>query len=260
MRFIDQVAIVTGAACGIGRACAERLAADGAMVVLIDIDEPSGTAAAGALNDRGLHARFLCCDVGQKVEIDATLADVLRTEGKVDILVNNAGVNCPADFLEMTEDDFNRVLRTNLTSAFLFSQAVARSMIERDVRGSIVNMASGNAVMTGPRLAAYAASKGGLVSLTKVMALALAPHSIRVNAVSPGTILTEMTRGRLWDNRAARDQILSRTPLRRFGTVEEVAALVAFLVSSDSSFLTAQTVTLDGGRNALNYTVPIDEP
>ena len=257
MRFRDKVAIVTGAANGIGLACAERLAREQAAVAIVDVDEAAGQRAADRLSGEGGNAIFVRCDVGESAEVAAAIEVVKTRLGEPDILVNNAGLNRRADFLEMAEEDFDLVLRTNLKSVFLFSQAVARAMVASGRAGAIVNMSSGNAVITGPRITAYAASKGGIASLTKAMALALAPHRIRVNAVGPGTILTEMTRSRLWDDVAVRNEILSRTPLGRFGTPEEVAALVAFLASDDASYLTGQSIYLDGGRNALNYTVPV---
>lgn len=250
--FEGKVATVTGGAGGIGLACAEAFAEAGAIVAIADVDAAGGEAAAARLG-----GSFRRCDVSSKADVDAFVAAIAAQHGGIDILVNNAGVNRPADFLALSEEDFDLVIATNLKSVFLFSQAVAKTMVAAGTRGAIVNMSSGNAVMTGPKLAAYAASKGGICTLTKVAALALAPHGIRVNAIGPGTILTEMTRGRLWDDRTVRDGILSRTPLGRFGEAAEVADLALFLASDAASYLTGQTIFLDGGRNALNYTVPV---
>ena len=150
------------------------------------------------------------------------------------------------------------MLAVNLKSMFLCGQAVARAMVKRGIRGSIVNMSSANAVVAIPNQVPYVVSKGGINQLTKVMAVALAPHGIRVNAIGPGTILTELSKQAVLTDDAARRKILSRTPLGRCGEPEEVAAVAAFLASDDASYLTGQTIYPDGGRLALNYTVPVD--
>jgi NAD(P)-dependent dehydrogenase (short-subunit alcohol dehydrogenase family) len=175
--------------------------------------------------------------------------------GRIDILVNNAGITHAADFLDLAEEDFDRVLRVNLKSMFLCGQAVAKSMVADGVRGAIVNMSSVNAVLAIANQVPYVVSKGGVNQLTKVMALALAPHGIRVNAIGPGTIATEMARQAVLADEASRRRILSRTPLRRLGEPGEVAAVAAFLASDDASYLTGQTIYPDGGRLGLNYTV-----
>jgi glucose 1-dehydrogenase len=252
----DRVAIVTGASRGIGLACATRLALDGHAVALFDLD-PTGADAAAALQRQGCQAIFVQCDVTSQEDVLTAVDAVDAAFGVPRVLVNNAGINRPADFLDVELDDFELILRTNLTSMFILAQQVSRRMVAAGKGGAIVNMSSGNAAMTGPRLTAYAASKGGIASMTAAIALSLAPHGIRVNAVAPGTILTEMTKGRLWDDRPTRDMILSRTPMNRFGTPEEVAGLVAYLVGPDASYMTGQLIVLDGGRNVLNYTVPV---
>ena len=252
-RLHDRVAIVTGAAQGIGLACAQRFAAEGAKVVLADLDESAGAAAATALPD----AQFVRTDVAQKAQVDALVARTLERHGRVDVLVNNAGITHACDFLDLAEQDFDRVLAVNLKSMFLCGQAVARAMVTLGTRGSIVNMSSANAVVAIPNQVPYVVSKGGINQLTKVMAVALAPHGIRVNGVGPGTILTELAKKAVLTDDAARRKILSRTPLGRCGEPEEVAAVVAFLASDDASYLTGQTIYPDGGRLALNYTVPV---
>ncbi len=254
-----KVAIVTGAARGIGRACAERLARDGADVALWDIEDAAGEASALAIGgaDGAGDAAFFHCDVGYKAEVDESFQAVLDRFGKVDILVSNAGIMRRADFLDLSETDFDDVIRTNLKSVFLCGQVVAKHMTERGEGGAIVNMSSTSVVMTMPTLSPYAASKGGISSLTRAMSLSLAPHGIRVNAVGPGTIITELNRDSLLSDPATRDRILSRTPLGRFGTGEDVASVVAFLASDDAAYVTGQTVYIDGGRAGLNYTLPV---
>ena len=254
-----KVAIVTGAARGIGRACAERLAREGADVALWDVEDAAGETSAreiAALEGAGKTA-FFHCDVGYKQEVDTTFAAVLARFGKVDILVSNAGIMRRADFLDLSETDFDDVIRTNLKSVFLCGQVVARHLVERGEGGAIVNMSSTSVVMTMPTLSPYAASKGGISSLTRAMSLSLAPHGIRVNAVGPGTIITELNRDSLLADAATRERILSRTPLGRLGTGDDVAAVVAFLAGEDAGYVTGQTVYIDGGRAGLNYTLPV---
>jgi NAD(P)-dependent dehydrogenase (short-subunit alcohol dehydrogenase family) len=252
MKLNQKVAIVTGASQGIGHACAERLVREGARVMLVDV-RPEGAAAAEALGDQ---ARFFRADVSVKAEVDAMVAATLAAFGHVDILINNAGVTHAAEFLDLAEEDFDRVLRINLKSMFLCSQAVAREMVKRN-SGSIINMSSVNAELTIPNQVPYVISKGGVNQLTRVASVSLAQHGIRVNAIGPGTILTELAKQAVLSSPEARHTILSRTPLGRCGEPEEIAAIAAFLASDDASYITGQTLYADGGRMALNYTVPV---
>ncbi len=252
-RLQNRVAIVTGAARGIGFACAQRFAAEGAAVVLADRDGAAVTAAAASIAG----AEGFAADVSRKADVEALVARALARHGRVDVLVNNAGITHACDFLDLAEEDFDRVLAVNLKSMFLCGQAVARAMVKAGGGGAIVNMSSANAVVAIPNQVPYVVSKGGINQLTKVMAVALAPHGIRVNAIGPGTILTELSKAAVLTDEAARRKILSRTPLGRCGEPEEVAAVAAFLASDDASYLTGQTIYPDGGRLALNYTVPV---
>jgi glucose 1-dehydrogenase len=254
MRLANKTAIVTGASQGIGLACATRLVQEGARVMLVDI-RLEGRDAAARLGEA---ARFHQADVSLKADVDAMIAATLEAFGQVDILVNNAGVTHAADFLELAEEDFDRVLRINLKSMFLCSQAAAREMVKRQT-GCIINMSSVNAELTIPNQVPYVVSKGGVNQLTRVAAISLAEHGIRVNAIGPGTILTELAKKAVLGSPEARRTILSRTPLGRCGEPEEVAAVCAFLASDDASYITGQTLYADGGRMALNYTVPVRE-
>lgn len=255
MRFADQTVIVTGGASGIGRACVDLFVSEGAAVVIADIDAGPGEALARSITDEGGRAVFVETDVGDATSATALIAETVDRFGRLDVLVNNAGVIKAADFLEISEADFDSVMRVNLKGAFLVGQAAAREMVKA-ARGAIVNMSSANAVLAIPNQIPYVVSKGALNQLTNVMALALADKGVRVNAVGPGSIMTDMLKTIMTDE-AARQKILSRTPLGRCGEPEEVARVVAFLASDDSSYITGQCIYPDGGRLGLNYTVPV---
>jgi len=255
MRLQDKVTLITGAASGIGLACAQRFCAEGAKVMLTDVATDKGEAAADSLRKAGAQARFVACDVGDKRQVDGAVRATVEAFGRLDCAIANAGIVHAADFLELEEADFDRVLRVNLKGVFLTGQAAARQMVAQGSGGTIINMSSVNAVMAIPNIVPYVASKGGINQLTKVMSLALVDKNIRVNAIGPGSIATEMVKAVMTDD-AARRKIMSRTPMGRLGTPEEVAAVAVFLASDDSSYVTGQTVYIDGGRLPLNYTVP----
>ena len=248
----DRVCIVTGGAQGIGEACVRRFAAEGAKPVIADVDDARGQALAQELG-----AMYVRCDVGDKAQVDALVAHVVAAHGRIDVLVNNAGIFRAADFLDVSETDFDAVLRVNLKGAFLVGQAAARAMVAAGTAGAIVNMSSVNGVMAIPNIASYNVSKGGINQLTRAMALALADHDIRVNAVAPGTIATELAAQAVLTSDDARRKILGRTPMKRLGAPAEIADVVAWLSSDAASYVTGEIVTVDGGRMALNYTVPV---
>jgi len=253
-----KVAIVTGAASGIGRAIAHAFANEGAKVVLADVDEEAGEAVAAEIADRGGEALFRYCDVGERLDVRNLVCAATDAFDRVDILVNNAGVvSKGSDFLTLEEEEFDRVIRINLKGHFLVGQTVAQRMVaqveEGGAPGTIINMSSINAVLAIPAQAAYCASKGGIKQLTEAMALSLAPHGIRVNAIGPGTIATPMA-GNVNGDPAANRMLMSRTPLGRIGQPEEIASIAVFLASDGASYMTGQTVYADGGRLSLNYT------
>ena len=246
-----RVCIVTGGAQGIGEACIRRFAREGALVVVADIDDARGAALAGELG-----AMYVHCDVGDKAQVDALVAQTMAAHGRIDVLVNNAGIFRAADFLEVTEADFDTVLRINLKGSFLVGQAVAREMAKVG-RGSIVNLSSVNGMLAIPTIASYNVSKGGINQLTRVMALALAEKGIRVNAVAPGTIATELAAKAVLTSEEAKARIMSRTPMKRLGDPSEIADTVAYLASDAASYITGEIVVVDGGRMTLNYTVAV---
>jgi NAD(P)-dependent dehydrogenase (short-subunit alcohol dehydrogenase family) len=250
-----RVAIITGAAQGIGLAIATRFHDDGARVVLADIQEDAARSAAENLGERASAAG---CDVGDKVQVETLVNDTVARLGRLDIMVCNAAILRTAEILDLEEDEFDQVVRVNLKGVFLCGQAAARRMVEQDSGGSIINMSSIQAQITNPNLLSYAVCKGGIRQLTVAMALSLANRGVRVNAIAPGSIATDMVRQLMVDD-GVRRQILSRTPMARLGEPEEIAGVAAFLAGPDSSYITGETIAADGGRLGLNYTVPVQE-
>ena len=240
------IALISGAAQGIGMACANALAEDGYKVILADIQNDVASVA----SDVG-GAGYICdfCDS------DAILAlfDQIEAEhGPVSALVNNAGMALPANFLDYKLEAFDQVLGVNLRGVFVAIQRAAKAMIAHEMEGAIVNISSINAKVAIPTLPAYCASKGAVNQLTKVASLALALHNIRVNGVGPGSINTEMMASVNADDKALKIA-MSRTPMGRLGNAPEIANVVAFLCSPKSSYITGETIYVDGGRLGLNY-------
>ena len=191
--------------------------------------------------------------MGDPAQIAALFDRIEADYGTPSVLVNNAGIALPNDFLDYDVADFQQVIAVNLTGVFVATQLAARAMIAKGIAGAIVNMSSINAQVAIPAIPAYCASKGGVTQLTKSSALALAPHNIRVNAVGPGSIDTEMMAG-VNANPDAMKTALSRTPLKRIGDAREIGDVVAFLASKKASYITGETIYVDGGRLGLNYT------
>lgn len=255
MKLKDQVAMVSGGAQGIGLAIVERFVEDGCKVAILDVDDDKGNDAASRL---GHGVMFIHCDVGDKTAVDDAVKQAVSHFGPLNICVSNAAIVHSADFLDIEEKDFDRVLRVNLKGMFLVGQAAARQMVKQETGGAIINMSSVNAVLAIPDQVPYVVAKGGVHQLTKLMSLSLAGHGIRVNAIGPGSILTEMLEQVISSNDAARKKVMSRTPMGRFGTPSEVASIASFLASNDASYITGETIYADGGRLPLNYTVPTE--
>ena len=243
-KLANQVAVVTGAGQGIGAAIAERLAKAGARVVLADINEDLVKQTAGGLESRGYSALGSAVDVTKKDQINDLVDHAKAAFGTIDILVNNAAIIRDGFAENLSEQDWDEVLDVNLKAAFLCCQAVFPIMKQRQA-GKIINIAS-RAWLGNIGQANYSASKGGLVSLTRTLALEFARYQINVNAVAPGLIDTPMTRGM---PEKSRERLLRMQPTGKMGTVRDVAAAVSFLASNDADFITGQVLHVDGGKS-----------
>ena len=259
MRLKDRSAIITGAARGIGAACAAEFLAEGAKVTLVDIDAEAGAATAAKLAETAPdRVAFHAADVSDTAAAATAVEAAVAAFGPVEILVNNAAVVRKGSVLDLDPAVFEQVFRVNLLSYFSMAQAVTRRLVAAGRNGAVINMSSINGQVAIPDQTAYVAMKGGVNQLTKAMALTLAPHGIRVNAVAPGSIGTEMFQKVVGDPAAYRT-VLSRTPLGRPGEPREVARLCVFLASDDAAYITGEVVVIDGGRMALNYVVPLPD-
>lgn len=258
----ERVVVVTGAAQGIGLACARRFARKGCRVVLADTQDEAGREAAEELGEQALYVN---CNLKSRLAIHNLVAEAVSAFGGIDVLVNNATVTAKGSILDQDEDEFDRVLAVNLKGPFLLTQAAARAMVEqiaeseerqRELRRryAIVNVASIQAEAAGGDQLAYSISHGALAEMTRACALALAPHHIRVNGVSPGVVKAGEI-AELAEDKAARARLLSRTPLARLADPDEIANVVGFLASGEASYLTGEIIVADGGRLALGAAV-----
>ncbi len=263
MLIEGKVAIITGASRGLGYACADRFVREGAKVILADVQDELGEHSADKLRATGGDAQYVRCDVTQKADVQKLIDFAVETHGRVDCAIANAGIVHVSDALELEEEDFDKVIAVNLKGVFLTGQLAARQMIrqepdENGSKGTIINMSSANAVLAIPEIAPYVISKGGVMQWTKVLGIRLAQEGVRVNAIGPGSIATEMFQNVASDKDKYR-AIMSRTPMGRPGEPDEIGKIAVFLASDMSSYITGQTIYPDGGRMGLNYTVPVKE-
>lgn len=241
----DRVAIITGGAKGIGKATALKMAHEGALVIVLDILSEEASRVADELNSLGAKARAMTADVSKRNEVDQMVEQTLRQFGKVDILVNNAGIVRPAPLEDVKEEDWDRVVSVNLKGTFFCTQAVLPTM-KKNKYGKIVNIGSRASLGKSDRTV-YAATKAGLIGVTRTWALELAPHNINVNYVGPGPIATELFKSVNPEGSEKTKAIISAIPLQRMGQPQDVANLISFLASDEASFITGQAIFICGG-------------
>jgi 2-hydroxycyclohexanecarboxyl-CoA dehydrogenase len=248
MSLVGKIVIVTGAASGIGLATAQRFARDGAKVAIWDINEEGAQRAAADLVAAGGKAIASRVDVSDRAQVDAALARVHAEFGKVQVLVNNAGITDFRSFMEMTEEVWDRVMRINLKSMLVVTQAVLPDMLDAKW-GRIINISSSSAQTGSARMTAYAASKGGVIAFTKALAQELAPTGITVNNVPPGFVDTPMLRGEgVAGLGVSVDTLAAHSPMKRAGRPDNIAGACAFLASDDADYITGHTLSVNGGR------------
>lgn len=249
MRLREKVAVITGAANGIGRAMALRFASEGASVVIADKDAEHGREAAAEIQKNGGRALYRHCDVSREPDIPTVLSAAHDHFGSVDILVNDAAWQLNKPLLETSTEEFSRVMAVNVTGAFVFMREAAKIMIEQERGGAILNFASSFAIVGSPGYFAYHASKGAIASMTRAAAIALLPHGIRVNAIAPGTVDTPGLHDGArdtGDETKGLQSFMALQPLKRFGQPEEIANVALLLVSDEASFVDGAMWVVDG--------------
>lgn len=252
MKLKGKIAIVTGATKGIGVAIAKEYTLEGAKVVLAGRTEELGQKVVDEIREKGGDAIMVVCDMSKTSDIDNLVAQTVKHYGGVDIVVNNAGVNHSANFFDISEEDWDWVMSVDLKGSFFLSQAAARVMVEQGRSGSIINISSVMAVLALADQIPYCAAKGGVNQMTKAMALSLIDKGIRVNAVGPGPVMTELME-RVVHNKEKHDQLMERLPIGYIASCEEIARVCVFLASEDSSYIVGQCIYPDGGRMIQSY-------
>jgi NAD(P)-dependent dehydrogenase (short-subunit alcohol dehydrogenase family) len=247
-RLKDKVAVVTGAGAGIGQAIADRFASEGAHVFVTDLNGEAATSVAGTLTGRGLKATAMTVDVSRGQDVSALLREVERAFGRADIVVNNAGLNVRSDFRHLSDADWVKIREVNLDGVVRIARD-AFGLLQKSGMGSLINVSSIMGHRGLRQLAAYSATKGAVTALTKALAVEYAPYGIRVNTLAPGYIDTALTE-RFLKNPHVSKALLDKTPMRRFGTAEEIAKAALFFASDDSLFVTGAELTVDGGMSA----------
>lgn len=257
MKLKNKVAIIAGGTKGIGLGIALEYVREGAKVVVGGSTKKNGQTAAAVINEAGGEGLFVKCDVSSLADLDNIIDQAVRAFGRLDIYVANAGINDAnkTHFLDITPDQYDRIMNVNLKGMFFGGQKAARQMVAQGDGGVIINMSSVNAHLALDSQFVYTVSKGGIQQLTKVQAVALAPHNIKVNAIAPGPIETDLMR-KVGSDKQLIDTILSRTPLGRIGTPRECGRLAVFLASEDSDFIFGQSIYIDGGRGFQAYPTP----
>jgi NAD(P)-dependent dehydrogenase (short-subunit alcohol dehydrogenase family) len=257
MKLGGKVAIVAGGTKGIGLGIALEFAREGAKVVIGGRNHTTGQEGIRQIRQLGGEALFVKCDVAEMADLDTIVEATVEQFGRLDIYVANAGINDPqkTHFLEITPDQYDRIMDVNLKGMFFGGQKAARQMIRQGQGGVIINMSSVMAHLALDAQVVYTVSKGGIQQLTRVQAVALAPHGIKVNAMAPGPIETELMR-RVGSDAELMDTILSRTPQGRIGTPRECGRLAVFLASDDSDFIFGQSIYIDGGRGFQAFPTP----
>ena len=245
MRLKNKKAIVTGAACGIGRAIAIEFAKQGATVCILDINDDASETVSSDINNNGGTSYSIHCDVGDSVQVNHAFDQCLEKMGGLDILVNNTGIIKQSSVLETSEEDWDRIIRTNLKSVFLCTQRALKSMVEADNGGRIIAISSIHSVLSEPNCCHYTASKGGIESFMRTVATEMAPHKITANFIRPGATYTELTIPMYTPS--VKEALYKRIPMKEIAEASWVAHAAVFLASEESKYMTGQDITVDGG-------------
>jgi NAD(P)-dependent dehydrogenase (short-subunit alcohol dehydrogenase family) len=245
MKLAGKKAIVTGAAAGIGKSIALALAAEGAEVVIADIQMEKAVEVAKEIQATGRRSLAISCDVGDSSQVDHMVQQAFEYLGGLHILVNNAAVISQGSFWEVSDETWNKLIRNNLSSVFYCSRAATKLMIPQKQGGRIINMSSIHATLSEPSAGPYTATKGGIEALSRTMATELAPYKILVNCIAPGATYSELTTPMYTE--VVKEALFQRVPLREIAQPEWIAAGVVFIASDDARYMTGQVLTLDGG-------------